>query len=158
MMSGRHSRRALRGPEALTQTPFFVAVISRIINWLRASPGSPGRRETHFVRRIHFLSAQQGPIEQEFAQRLQPILSQAHEVRTAFLCRVHYGNPDEVRVALCLRCQCDDLESNLLLHIHATFAEIFAPDQSLDILPLNDLQERNARAVTGPFYESKTAR
>ena len=104
------------------------------------------------VARIHFIGAQDGPAEREFLAKISGVIERSPDaVSSAYLCRVHYGKPSDVSVALCMACPNGDSRS-LVEAISAVFREMFGSHEHLDMLFLNEEQEEQIRSVCSPFY------
>jgi hypothetical protein len=99
---------------------------------------------------IRFLHRQDGVPEREFMHAIAAVLQGS--VRRAYLARVEYSDTGTGAVALCLRAT--GPEESLAKAIGAAFARMFGSSQHLDIVFLNDAQERQLERVCRPFFES----
>ncbi len=108
--------------------------------------------ETEVVGRIRFLQEQDGIPEREFKEAVVPVLKRA--VQRAYLARIQYADTGTNAVALCLRAT--GSEEPLVKAIGAVFSPIFGARQHLDIIFLNEDQERELAGVCRPFFESAT--
>jgi hypothetical protein len=68
------------------------------------------------------------------------------------LVRVDYGNPSTYEVALCIRSEKPDRA--LVKKIGNVFADQFGATHHMDIIFLQDAQERDVAKVSQPFYRA----
>ena len=121
---------------------------------LFAREAEPSRPPETLIRpRIEFLGEQIGAVEDEIKERFCAVFDQVPTVQAAYLARLSYGEPQGYSVALCVRSTtgCDD---RLQERLGRVFAAMFKFDQCLDILFLQDDQERDLRKICRPFYEA----
>lgn len=110
------------------------------------------RMDSEVVGGIRFLHQQDGVPEQEFMQEVTAVLRGA--AQRAYLARVEYADTGTNAVALCLRATGSD--ESLAKAIGAVFSRMFGSNQHLDIIFLNDAQERQLERVCRPFFEGAT--
>ena len=108
------------------------------------------RMDTEVVGGIRFLHQQDGVPEREFMQAVTAVLQGA--VQRAYLARVEYADTGTNAVALCLRAA--GSEESLATAVGGVFSRMFGSNQHLDIVFLNDDQERELERVCRPFFES----
>ena len=102
---------------------------------------------------IHFIGQQDGDIEREFLAKISNVLENASAALSAYLCRVHYGNPNDINVALCIASSKGESRA-LIESLSAIFREMFGSQEHLDMLFLNEEQEQQIRSVCSPFYHA----
>jgi hypothetical protein len=100
---------------------------------------------------VRFIAEQDGAIEQDLKRRLIEIFQNTNTVTKAYLAAVDYGDLTTYSVALCLRSPSKP-DSALVDRIGAVFASLFSSDEHLDILFLNDEQEKRLQSVCPAFY------
>jgi len=74
-----------------------------------------------------------------------------HDIRRAYLARVHYGNLNEFHVALCLRPE-TRVSRRFDQEISGIFAEIFGSNEHLDTIVLDDETENKLVVCCKSFY------
>ena len=104
------------------------------------------------AKEVQFIAEQDGPPEQDFKERVVPLLRSCKSVKRAYLARVAYGRSAPV-VALCLRAAPQADRPRLLTQIAAVFAPLFSRDQHLDIIFLGETQEQDLSRVCHPFMD-----
>jgi hypothetical protein len=102
------------------------------------------------VSGIQFLRGQDGKPERLLKVRLVESFRRCDEVQRAYLAQISNGN--QSGVALCLRTR-HGPDPNTVREVGAIFAALFARQEHLDILFLNEAQESALRNVCNPFYE-----
>jgi hypothetical protein len=106
--------------------------------------------DSEVVGGIRFLHQQDGVPEREFIQAVAAVLQGA--AQRAYLARVEYSDTGTGAVALCLRAT--GSEESLAKAIGTVFSRMFGSSQHLDIVFLNNVQERQLERVCRPFFES----
>lgn len=112
------------------------------------------QRQPNKFRRsqVRFICEQDGAIEHEFKQRLTDLFRDRKTVARAYLAAVDYGTPTTFTAALCLR-TFPNPDTSLVQSIGTILASIFSSDEHLDILFLDDEQEKRLNRVCRAFYE-----
>ena len=100
------------------------------------------------------LREQIGQPETFLKESLQKIFEKHSEVRRAFLVVVRYDSRPDEHVALCLSLDHQSPDGNLLRDIAQLFEQSFAASQTLDIIAVNEEQERSLALECAPFYEA----
>jgi hypothetical protein len=100
---------------------------------------------------LAFLGAQDGELERELKERVEPLLAGCSAVERAYLAIVTYDDPSKTAVALCVRGPEDPA---LAQRIGRVFAELFASGVSMDIMFVDETKEEGVAAVCRPFYEA----
>jgi hypothetical protein len=118
-------------------------------------PRASGR---FFAPEVHFLGEQDGPPEQLLKSHLISLLDCHPSIGKAFLARVDYGPDTNPAVALCLRSVFAKPDKRLVREIGKLFASIFNRKQALDILFVDEDQERALSKVCTPFFVRWTSR
>ncbi len=100
---------------------------------------------------IQFIGQQDGAIEREFTAKVSEFLQEsASPMLSAYLCRVHYGDPKCISVAVCIASS-NSPSQELLDGIAAIFHSMFGAHEHLDMLFLNGEQQSRLRPVCKPF-------
>jgi len=101
---------------------------------------------------VEILGDQDGIPERELKARLSELFAGNANIASAYLSRIRYpGDPDPV-VALCIRGS--GTQSEMADRVQEVFRQMFATDQSLDIMFVDHSFERRLRASCIPFYVS----
>jgi hypothetical protein len=95
---------------------------------------------------------QDGEIEQMIKQKFSQLFAAYVEPIRAYLVRVQYTHNHAIGVALCIKTTKEDI--NLIEQCAQQFSAIFAANQHLDILFINEQQEQIIRKQCGAFYSS----
>ena len=103
---------------------------------------------------VRFICEQDGASEQELKRKLTDFFQNRETVTKAYLAAVEYGT-STITVALCLRVLANP-DTSLVESIGDLFASIFSPNEHLDILFLDDAQERQLTRVCRAFYEAQS--
>lgn len=102
--------------------------------------------------KIHFLNQQDGEIEKQFLSNVSKVFRKYPAfVTSAYLCRIHYGDPNSQSVALCMTSQ-HGHPREILEEASRVFREMFGPHEHLDMLFLTGEQVTKIQAVCNPFY------
>ncbi|MGD9648604.1 MAG: hypothetical protein AB7U73_23030 [Pirellulales bacterium] len=107
--------------------------------------------ETINAQLVRFVGEQDGIPERTLKQRLESCLSHDERIWKAFLARVDCGPDTPIRVALCLRTVMGP-DDAIVANVGKVFAALFHTRESLDILFIDDRQERELSSVCKPFY------
>jgi hypothetical protein len=117
--------------------------------WQKAKRRRPPVEEVR-APTVHFLGAQDGPLERDIEEQWHPILAAYPAVRRAFLTQATYGDR-ETHVVLAL-CTGGIPDLDLVTALRVPFAAIFAADCPLDMIFVNPHQETQVAGVCAPFY------
>jgi hypothetical protein len=102
--------------------------------------------------RVHFLSEQDGPSEQQLKTKLiECCLLSKTDVSSAYLARVSYRETPGLTVALCLRGGKKNAAA-IVECVGATFRRVFRSTEHLDIFFLDESQLKEIDKVAKPFY------
>lgn len=101
---------------------------------------------------ILLICEQDGEIEQLIKQRFSQVFAEYAKPVRAYLVRVQYAHNHSLGVALCIRTAGED--THLVEQCAQQFSAVFAANQHLDILFINEQQEQTIRKQCGPFYGS----
>jgi SseB protein C-terminal domain len=117
-------------------------------------PNPFSKRPTQELRApvLVFLGEQDGATERMFKEKLREILEERKNVVTAYLARVHYGDPKNISVCLCMRVA-NAPDKPLVETIHSLFAQNFNRAVHLDMIFLKAEQEQQLATVCKPFYQ-----
>jgi hypothetical protein len=107
-------------------------------------------REQVQVRNVEFLGEQDGVPERELKQRLCQLFIKRGGVKKAYLARVQYDAKIDA-VALCLDVNAGGMEE-VVESVQRIFAEMFGPQEHLDILPLDLSLEAAVSKSCQPFF------
>lgn len=105
--------------------------------------------ETNIVQDIRFLHEQNGIPEKKLKQALVSVLK--NTVQRAYLVRVEYIATGTNAVAICL--SETEKQESLVKSIAKIFSSMFGSSQNLDIIFLNEKQEKELTNICGPFFE-----
>ena len=105
------------------------------------------------ARKIHFAGEQDGPPEQLLKRQLSEYLSCEREISSAYLVRLSYDADSSRKAALCLVGEATNARQ-IAESVETIFKALFRDSESLDILFLNDLQQREVNLVAKPFYKA----
>lgn len=111
-------------------------------------PNGKPRSESRVVGGIRFLGEQAGGPERELQEALVPVLEPS--VERAYLARIEYTDSGDRAVAICLRTT--GSQEQLVREIGAVFSPMFGDSQHLDIIFLDEAQERRLKEVCRPFF------
>ena len=102
---------------------------------------------------LRFLGEQDGVPERELKVRLSTLFSEFSEngVHKAYLARVKYEDSTEA-VALCVSSHYGAIETTVE-RVGSIFAEMFGPQEHLDIIVLDESQEAELAMCCSPFFE-----
>ena len=106
--------------------------------------------DSFHVQQIKFVGEQDGAPEQELTGRLTQLFQNASTVKKAYLAGAGYGTEGLPQIVLCLRTDAEN--KSLVVQIGDVFASLFRRDVHMDILFVNDTQERSLQAVCRPFW------
>ena len=114
------------------------------------TPEHPSRDPQEiWIPDLRFLREHDGKPERVLKDRLVESFKQRDEVQRAYLAQISSG--DQLGVALCLKTR-QGPDPNIVREVAAVFASLFARQEHLDILFLNETQESSLRNVCPPFY------
>lgn len=115
--------------------------------------GDPNRKryEELRVRRIDFITEQDGPPERELKGKLVALFNRAAWVRVAYLVRVTYEDNGPMHVALCVRGQ-PGQNRVFGQRVGEIFASIFGSHEHIDVIWITPEQETALSRVCRPFY------
>lgn len=99
---------------------------------------------------INFVGQQDGDVERGFTTRVAHLLNQSGQGEVGYLCRVHYGDPNDISIAVCIATS-GKPNSTTLDGIASIFRDMFGTHEHLDMLFVNEEQESRLRAVCKPF-------
>jgi hypothetical protein len=108
------------------------------------------------VSQIHFLGEQDGPPEQVLKEKLMDFFQQDRNIIAAYLAQIHFGDPSQAGVALCLKTQFGT-DRDVVEKISQIFSSIFGTHEHMDIIFLNDAQETELVKVCQPFFRLSTS-
>jgi hypothetical protein len=104
------------------------------------------------VPQVQFLCEQSGPTETTLKARLSQLFSSSGLIRSAYLVRAIYEEGGPTSVVLALRTSTDRAEPILVGPVGGAFASIFGAHEHLDILFVDQDQEKAIRGVCPAFY------
>jgi hypothetical protein len=110
------------------------------------------RTDEFNVRKILFLSEQDGPPEQVLKRCLTGYLSCVPAVELAYLVKVAHGESSGQQVALCLVGGSNDA-LQIAQSAETMFRELFRSTESIEVLFLTDEQRVRVSAIADPFYK-----
>lgn len=111
--------------------------------------------ETMEKHTIYFLFEQDGEVERDFKVALLPILTKYKKPIRAYLARVKYSENDDIlNVALCFRTE-GGLDEYILTNAVQLFKSMFGNREHLDVIFINQNQEKSLRIVCCPFFTSQ---
>jgi hypothetical protein len=99
---------------------------------------------------ISFIGEQKGAPEDKLKNALINFFQRDKSVAKAYLAKI--GGGQNVNVALCLRTQFG-IDRGMVEKIGTIFATVFNSKEHLDIIFLNDHQEKDIVKVCQPFFE-----
>jgi hypothetical protein len=100
---------------------------------------------------VIFITQQKGEIEKKFTSRVNTLFTNINANLTAYLCRVHYGDPKQVSVAVCLASPLGE-QVEIVEGVAKIFRDMFGPHEHLDIMFIGEEQHRLISNVCNPFY------
>jgi hypothetical protein len=101
--------------------------------------------------RIRFTSEQDGQPERELKNRLAQMFRSKKTVSKAYLARVSFDGFAPDSVAVCI-CAFHGFETDIIEGTQQIFSSMFAKSEHLDIVFLNDAQEKELASCCQPFY------
>lgn len=101
---------------------------------------------------ILLIGEQDGEIEQLIKQKFSQVFAKSTQPVRAYLVRVQYPHNHSIGVALCIRTTKED--THLVEQCAQQFSTVFAANQHLDILFINDEQEQTIGTQCDPFYSN----
>ena len=104
--------------------------------------------EAKVIQGMRFLHEQDGLPERELKRAISSVLKGM--VERAYLVRLEYADNRGAAVALCL-CSCG-LRDPVVKAVGAIFSRMFGPVEHLDIIFLDEGQERQLTRVSNPFF------
>ena len=118
-------------------------------NRIREFVSGARKRDEFVISKVAFIREQDGPSESSFKSSILPMLRR-HEVGRSYLALTQYDGSSEFHVALCFS---DSKSTELLVNeVMELFRTQFNREDHLDILFLNDLQQKEIERVCAPFY------
>lgn len=102
---------------------------------------------------VRFIVQQDGPPERDFTAKLSVFFEQVNANLKAYLCRVHYGDPNQVSVAICLASP-DGQQMALVNGASQIFRETFGAHEHIDIMFIGADQMVTIEKVCQPFYSN----
>lgn len=106
------------------------------------------------MRKVNFLSEQDGTPERELKARLGRVFEANPGLWRAYLARIDYGDGGPQNVALCL-IAASGLEKENVEQVGSVFRSLFKTEERLDILFLRLQQEAELSLVCLPLYVTK---
>ena len=100
---------------------------------------------------VTFIAQQDGEVEKEFTSKVNVFFEEANANLTAYLCRVHYGDPKQVSVAVCLASSTSE-QVEIVEGISGIFREMFGQHEHVDIMFIGEEQQTLISKVCAPFY------
>ena len=119
------------------------------MSWFRRKKRRP--TEKFNVLKITFVCEQDGIPERNLKQKFIPLFEERAYIRSAYLARVTYDNPNEINIALCIRMDQKDDEM-LKKAIGDIFWHTFNEKEHLDTICISNEQEEELKQVCRPFY------
>jgi hypothetical protein len=118
----------------------------------RLNPSSKQPTQELMAPVLVFLGEQDGAPERMLKEKLCELFGERKNLVAAYLARVHYGDPKNISVCLCMRAA--DAPDKLLVEaIHSLFAQDFNRAVHLDMVFLNVEQEQRLATVCKPFHQ-----
>ena len=102
---------------------------------------------------LTFVGEQDGPPERLLKGELSALFGGRKNILTAYLARVHYADPKNVSVCLCLQVS-NGVDEPSVEAVHSLFAKHFNCEVYLDIIFLTSSQKAELDVVCRPFYQS----
>lgn len=103
-------------------------------------------------KNVTFIAQQDGPIEKVLTSKLASFFRRTNAKLDAYLCRVHYGNPNQISIAICLASQ-EGKQVEIVDGISRIFQELFAQHEHVDIIFIGGEQLLSIAQNCDPFYE-----
>jgi len=82
---------------------------------------------------VVFIAQQDGPVEQEFTSAVSAFLEQVGANLKAYLCQVHYEDPEQVFIAVCIASP-EGEQMKLVDGISQIFRAMFGAEEHVDIM------------------------
>jgi len=102
------------------------------------------------ARGIVFVAEQDGIAERELKAKLVRQFAGNRHLESAFLVRVRYGTSRDLKVILCLNTRRGDV--SVAKSAASEFKQMFAREESLDIIFLTHEQLQQVSQIARPFY------
>ncbi len=109
------------------------------------------RTESFTQDAIRFVGEADGALERAFKVRAAVVLRDEAGVERAYLVRALYDSASAEALMLCLRSATPPRP--LLREIGAVFSGLFGTERHLDLLILDDVQEKDVTGACRPFYD-----
>ena len=118
----------------------------------RSNPFSKQPTQELVAPVLVFLGEQNGVPERMLKEKLCEVFGERTNLLTAYLARVHYGDPKDISLCLCMRVATAP-DKLLVEAIDSLFAQSFNRAVHLDMVFLNAGQEQQLATVCKPFYQ-----
>jgi len=133
------------------------------ITYLYAQPpvefaSKPGWQEGSVTfSTVRFYWGDFGPREDGFKAQLRTYFSESSEIKKAYLAKMGEGDEPPKETALCLIARSHAERTKLLRAIGQIYAQIYAAEESMDIVLLTEKQDAQVAQACLPFYVKKDA-
>jgi len=117
----------------------------------QATKDASAQFEESTVKHVYFLSEQDGPSERNFKNRLESLFRSTAKVKSAYLVKVHYGDPRSTSVCLCIE-PIGTQDKSIVEEVVAAFKSLFPATQHLDIIFPSSGQRAELASVCRPFF------
>ena len=102
-----------------------------------------------------FIAEQDGPPERELKARFVELLRQQPRVERAYLALAEHNDGTGAHVILALRCSCGE-DASLIGNLADVFSSMFGAHEHLDIMFIQEDEERQLQAICAPFYRGRS--
>jgi hypothetical protein len=103
------------------------------------------------VKRIYFAGEQDGPHERKLKDKLVILLRAEPSVKSAYLAKIHFGDPKSFTVCLCLE-PVGRPDKKIVEKAAAVFKSLAPSTAHLDIIFPNAAQQVELTKVCKPFF------
>jgi hypothetical protein len=103
------------------------------------------------VKRIYFLAEQDGPAERKLKDQLVSLMRAAPSVKSAYLAKIHFGDPKSFTVCLCIE-PVGAPDKKIVEKAAAVFKSLAPSTAHLDIIFPSADQQVELSEVCKPFF------
>ena len=141
--------------QILVMTGVFFAVGTFLFFYARKNAMNVPKKEKLMVQKVFFVCEQDGEAERRVKEGLRGYFEGVPAAKEAFLARVHYGNPNDVAVTLCLKADAGSEKERTKLAdgISTIFTKISNGKACMDVMFLTEEQEKELGSLCKPFFK-----